>query len=296
MSGELVFMWLSTPDFDYVRGIVRQHSAIALDESKTYLAETRLVALAQREGIPTVSELVARLRVDRGDVLRRKVVEAMTTNETSFFRDLHPFEILQKVLIPELIQRRARQRSLNIWSAACSTGQEPYSLAMLLRSHFPELDTWQIRILASDLSTDVLARARSGRYTQLEVNRGVPAHLLVRHFKRQGLDWYVSDEIRRMIEFQVVNLIGTWPAMLPMDMILLRNVLIYFDSESKSQVFNRIAGSLAPDGYLILGSSETTFFNNDSFERVNLERSCIYRLKGPSPYGGPHLRNWSNPQ
>ena len=289
-------MSLTTLDFDYVRGIVRQHSAIALDDSKAYLAETRLVALAHREGVTTVSELVARLRADRGEELRRKVVEAMTTNETSFFRDLLPFEMLHRVLIPELIQRRARQRSLNIWSAACSTGQEPYSLAMLLRDHFPELHSWQTRILASDLSTEVLARARMGRFTQLEINRGVPAHLLVRYFKRQGLDWYVIDEISRMIDFQVINLIGSWPSMVPMDIILLRNVLIYFDAESKSQVLNRIARLLAPDGYLILGGSETTFFNNDLFERVELERSSIYRLKGPSPYAGPHLRNWGSPQ
>jgi len=289
-------MSLTTLDFDYVRGIVRQHSAIALDDSKAYLAETRLVALAHREGVTTVSELVARLRADRGEELRRKVVEAMTTNETSFFRDLLPFEMLHRVLIPELIQRRARLQSLNIWSAACSTGQEPYSLAMLLRDHFPELHSWQTRILASDLSTEVLARARMGRFTQLEINRGVPAHLLVRYFKRQGLDWYVIDEISRMIDFQVINLIGSWPSMVPMDIILLRNVLIYFDAESKSQVLNRIARLLAPDGYLILGGSETTFFNNDSFERVELERSCIYRLKSPSPYAGPHLRNWNNPQ
>ena len=289
-------MSLTTLDFDYVRGIIRQHSAIALDDSKAYLAETRLVALAHREGVTTVSELVARLRADRGEDLRRKVVEAMTTNETSFFRDFLPFEILHRVLIPELIQRRARQRSLNIWSAACSTGQEPYSLAMLLRDHFPELHSWQTRILASDLSTEVLARARMGRFTQLEINHGVPAKLLVRYFRRQGLDWYVIDEISRMIDFQVINLIGSWPSMVPMDIILLRNVSIYFDAESKSQVLNRIARLLAPDGYLILGGSETTFFNNDSFERVELERSSIYRLKGPSPYAGRHLRNWGSPQ
>ena len=289
-------MSLTTHDFDYVRGIVRQHSAIALDDSKTYLAETRLVALAHREGVTSVSELVARLRADRGEELKWKVVEAMTTNETSFFRDLLPFEMLQKVLVPDLIQRRARQRSLNIWSAACSTGQEPYSLAMLLRDHFPELRSWQTRIVASDLSTEVLARARKGRFTQLEINRGVPAHLLVRYFKRQGLDWFVAEEISRMIDFQVINLIGPWPHLVPMDIILLRNVLIYFEAEAKAQVLSRIAGLLAPDGYLILGGSETTFFNNDSFERVELERSCIYRLKAPSPYVGPHLRNWGSPQ
>jgi chemotaxis protein methyltransferase CheR len=282
-------MSLSTCDFNYVRGIVRQHSAISLDDSKVYLAETRLVALARQEGISSITELVARLRVDQGRVLRQKVVEAMTTNETSFFRDIHPFEAIQQVLLPELSRRRAGVRRLNVWSAACSTGQEPYSLAMLLRDHFPELNSWQLRILASDLSSEVLERARAGRYTQLEVNRGMPAHLLVRYFKRHALDWSLIEEIRRMIDFQVINLIDAWPPMPLFDLILIRNVLIYFDPEAKRRVLDRIGGILAPDGYLILGGSETTFFNNEMFERVDVDRCCIYQLKSQRPYAGPHL-------
>ncbi len=286
-------MWLNTADFNYVRMLVKQHSAIALDESKAYLAETRLLGLAQREGIPSLAELVARVRADRGDVLRGKVVEAMTTNETSFFRDLLPFEMLQRALLPELIACRARQQTLRIWSAACSTGQEPYSIAMLIRDKFPGLASWQVKILATDLSSEVLNRAREGRFSQLEVNRGVPAHLLVRHFRRQGLDWYISDEIRRMIDFQVLNLVGTWPSMPSMDLVLLRNVLIYFDADSKREVFQRIARTLAPDGFLVLGSSETTLFDNSSFERVDLDRSCAFQFKSHTAYAGPHLRSWN---
>ena len=158
----------------------------------------------------------------------------MTTNETSFFRDIRPFEAIREVLMPELMRRRSATRRLNIWSAACSTGQEPYSLAMLLRDHFPELNSWNLQLLASDLSSEVLEKAKAGRYTQLEVNRGMPAHLLVRYFKRHALDWTVVDEVRRMIDFQVINLIDSWPSMPLLDLVLIRNVLIYFEAESKA--------------------------------------------------------------
>ena len=286
-------MSISNLDFEYVRGMLKKHAAIALDDSKVYLAETRLVALARQEGIPTISDLVSRLRADPGHVLKRKVIEAMTTNETSFFRDIRPFEAIREVLMPELMRRRSATRRLNIWSAACSTGQEPYSLAMLLRDHFPELNSWNLQLLASDLSSEVLEKAKAGRYSQLEVNRGMPAHLLVRYFKGHVADWTVVDEVRRMIDFQVINLIDSWPSMPLLDLVLIRNVLIYFEAESKRQVLDRIAGLLAPDGYLILGGSETTFFNNDSFERVDIERCCIYRLKSQDSYARPHLKNWS---
>jgi chemotaxis protein methyltransferase CheR len=289
-------MALNSIDFDYVRGIVRQHSAIALDDNKAYLAETRLVALANQEGISSVSELVARLRVDPAHPLRQKVVEAMTTNETSFFRDIHLFDAIQRFLFPELVRSRARTRNLRIWSAACSTGQEPYSLAMLLRDHFSDLQSWQVSIQASDLSTEVLDRARAGKYSQLEVNRGIPAHLLIRYFERHGLYWSVVPNIKQMIQFKVINLIDQWPTMVPMDLIMLRNVLIYFDTESKRRVLDRMAELLAPDGYLILGASETTLFDADVFQRVDLERCCIYRLKRPGLFAGPHLRNWAAPR
>jgi chemotaxis protein methyltransferase CheR len=283
-------MALTRSDFEYVCRVVRQRSAISLDEGKEYLAETRLNSLAQREGISSATDLVKRLRVDQGHELYRKVVEAMTTNETSFFRDLHPLEQLRKVLIPELIQPRSRQRRLNIWCAACSSGQEPYSLAMILRDHFPELATWQVRILASDLSTEMLERARKATYSQFEVNRGVPASLLVRYFQRHGLEWSLIDAIRQMVDFQAINLVDEWPPMAAMDLVLIRNVLIYFDAGAKRQVLSRIAAILARDGYLMLGGSETTFFGNDVFERIDLDRCGAYRLKRGGPNGAGNGR------
>jgi len=208
-------------------------------------------------------------------------VEAMTTNETSFFRDFHPFEGLKKFVLPDLIARRAAERELTVWCAASSSGQEPYSLAMLIRENLPQLVSWRIRILATDLSSDVLARAREGRYSQLEVNRGLPASLLVKYFEKRGCDWYLRDDIRNMVDFQIVNLASAWPFLPPMDIVMLRNVLIYFGVETKKDILAKVRRVLRPDGYLFLGGSETTFSIDDSFERVQLERATCYRVRKP---------------
>lgn len=263
-------MSLSPLDFDYVRRLVRERSAIALDESKGYLARARLDTLARQEGLASADELVGRLRSEPGDSLRSKVVEAMTTNETSFFRDVRPFELIRGQLIPELMRRRVQERRLTIWCAACSSGQEPYSVAMVLHEHFPTLDGWDRSIVATDLSSEMVERARAGRYSQMEVNRGVPATLLVRHFRRDGLDWYVQDSIRRMVEFHRANLVGEWPIMPRPDLVLLRNVLIYFDTDTRRQVLSRVSRTMSPDGYLILGGAENTLGCEDLFERVGL--------------------------
>jgi chemotaxis protein methyltransferase CheR len=281
-------MSLSPLDFDYVRRLVHDRAAIALDDTKVYLARNRLDSLARQEGLGSAGELVGRLRVEPGDGLRRKVVEAMTTNETSFFRDIHPFEALRTDLLPELIHRRAAERRLTVWCAACSSGQEPYSLAMLLREHFPSTDAWDRLIVASDLSTEVLERARAGRYSQMEVNRGVPAALLVRHFRRAGLDWYVQDALRRMIDFRCVNLVGDWPAIRPPDLVFLRNVLIYFNADTKRQLLLRLARFMAPDGYLILGAAENVLGCDDLFERAGPPRGGAYRLRA-TPRPAPPL-------
>jgi chemotaxis protein methyltransferase CheR len=245
---------LSQADFEYVRTLVLKRSAIVLENEKFYLAETRLQAVARREGIDSLETLVARLRAAPGNNgLHQKVVEAMTTNETSFFRDVQPFEMLKQVVVPELMKRRATERQLSIWCAASSTGQEPYSLAMLLREHFPPLAAWKVRITASDLSTEVLEKARQGRYSQLEVNRGLPAQLLVKYFQRQGVEWQIKDDIRNLIDYRQINLIEAWPAMPQLDVILIRNVLIYFDVETKRQILGKAKKLLRPDGYLFLG-------------------------------------------
>jgi chemotaxis protein methyltransferase CheR len=270
---------LSQADFEYVRGLVLRRSAIVLENEKHYLAETRLQAVARREGIDSLDTLVARLRTAPHNGLQQKVVEAMTTNETSFFRDVQPFEMLKQVVVPELMKRRATERQLSIWCAASSTGQEPYSLAMLLREHFPALATWKVRITASDLSTEVLEKARQGRYSQLEVNRGLPAQMLVKYFQRQGVDWQIKDDLRGLIDYRQVNLIEPWPSMPPLDVILIRNVLIYFDVETKRQILGKARRLLRPDGYLFLGGAETTLNLDDSFERVEFQRAGCYQLR-----------------
>jgi len=273
-------MSLSTTDFDYIRRLVRDRSAIALEEGKAYLAEVRLGSLARREGFPSLEDLIAKVRADGDHIggLQQRVVEAMTTNESSFFRDVHPFEALRKVLIPELITRRAGTRRLRIWCAACSSGQEPYSLAMLLREHFgPRLEGWEVSILASDLSTEMLERAMAGRYSQMEVNRGVPAALLVKAFRKEGRDWQIKEEIRAMVDFRRINLIDPWPILWPMDIVMLRNVLIYFEAGTKRRVLDGMAGVLAADGYLFLGSTETTLNLSASYDCVEVDRTFCYR-------------------
>lgn len=272
-------MILSMPEFNYVRRLVLDQSAIVLEEDKGYLVESRLLPLARREGFASLNLLVQKMQAEPVNGLHHKAVEAMTTNETSFFRDFHPFEALKKVVLPELIAKRATERALTIWCAASSSGQEPYSLSMLIRENFPQLASWKVRILATDLSTDILARAREGRYSQLEVNRGLPANLLVKYFQKRGCDWYLRDDIRGMVEYQVVNLSNAWPVLPPMDIVMIRNVLIYFGVETKKAILSRVRRVLKPDGYFFLGGAETTFSIDDSYERVEFERATCYRIR-----------------
>lgn len=269
-------MPITTQDFDYIRDVVRQSSAIVLDPGKEYLVESRLGPLARSQGIESISALVDQLR--RGSpTLKTQVVEAMTTNETSFFRDINPFEALRTTVLPDLLKNRGGERTLNVWSAACSSGQEPYTIAMTIREHFPELASWNVRILATDLSTEILAKAREGRYAQIEVNRGLPAPMLVKYFDRAGMGWQVKSDLKRLVEFKSMNLITTWPSMPRMDVIFLRNVLIYFDLDTKRQIFNQIAQTLRPDGYLFLGAAETTVNIHDGFERLQIDKAGCYR-------------------
>lgn len=272
-------MSLSVPEFNYVRRLVLDHAAIVLEEDKGYLVESRLLPLARREGFSSINLLVQKLQCEPVHGLHRRAVEAMTTNETSFFRDFHPFEALKKNVLPDIIARRAAEKTLNIWCAASSSGQEPYSLSMLIRENFPQLLRWKLHILATDLSTEILTRAREARYSQLEVNRGLPAPLLVKYFEKRGCDWYLRDDIRKMVDFQIVNLAAAWPAIPAMDIVMIRNVLIYFGLDTKKQILAKARKVLKPDGYFFLGAAETTFSLDDSFERVTLERATCYRLR-----------------
>ncbi len=271
---------MTEQEFDYVRAFVHQRCALVLDSDKRYLVETRLAPLVREFKFSSLSELITRLRNFPNNGLATRVLEAMVTTETLFFRDLHPFEAMRKVVLPDLIQRRADQRRLTIWCAACSTGQEPYSLAMLLRESFPQLVGWNVKLLATDISTEVLNRAREGRYSQLEVNRGLPATLLVKYFEQHGLQWQLRPVIRDMVEFRELNLARPWVGLAMCDLILLRNVMIYFEVETKKDILGRIKRVLKPDGYLLLGGAETTIHLDDSYRRVETLKSSFYQLIG----------------
>jgi chemotaxis protein methyltransferase CheR len=265
-------------DFEFICKLLLEASAVVLEPGKEYLVDSRLAPLVRRLHLASITALVARLRAPGSADLVTQVVEALVTSETSFFRDVHPFESLRKVIIPDLIRRRASERSLAIWCAASSTGQEPYSVAMLLREHFPELRDWNVLLLATDLSREVLMRAREGKYSQLEVNRGLPAPLLVKYFQQHGTQWQLKEEIRKLVEFRELNLCQPWPFLPRMDLILNRNVMIYFDVATKKSILSRIARLLRPDGYLLLGGAETTFNLDDSFRRVEALKTGFYQL------------------
>lgn len=279
-------------DFNYIRQLVRDHSALTLDAGKEYLVESRLEPLARQEGLPSYLQLVTHLRAAPLGDLHRQAVEAMTNNETSFFRDARAFGMIANSILPTLIADRSAARSLHIWCAACSTGQEPYSIAMLLREQGRALDGWDVRITASDISRSVLARARAGCYSQFEVNRGLPAHLLVKHFTQHGKTWEIHDDIRRMVEFRETNLIEPWPERPAVHLMLLRNVLIYLDVPARKTILERVGRVLDPRGYLVLGGVETTTNVDDAFEADTLDGAVCFRRSRWKPahcVPAPHI-------
>jgi chemotaxis protein methyltransferase CheR len=270
-------MSMTTVEFDYLRRLVRAQAAIVLEPGKEYLVEARLAGLVREQGMTTVTDLVAKLRGLRDGPLHTQVVEAITTNETLFFRDPPLWEALRQRILPQLVEQRRAERRLAFWSAACSSGQEPYSLAMLLAEHFPMLAGWTVRILATDLSTAMLARGQDGHYSQLEVNRGLPAALLVKHFTKEGMRWQVNPCLRRAVDFKPLNLGAPWPPLPQMDLVLLRNVLIYFDAAGRQAVIGQLRRVLRPDGYLVLGAAENLLGMDDPFEREIYGRATCYR-------------------
>ncbi len=272
-------MSLADADFDYVRKLVLDHSAIVLSDSKKYLVESRLTPLARDVGVDSIGDLVGKLQGQPFGESHRQVVDAMTTNETSFFRDFHPFEALKNEVIPRLMDEREVEKKLHIWCAACSSGQEPYSLAMLLRESFPALRDWTVSIIATDISEEMVAKAKAGVYSQLEVNRGLPAPLLIKYFQKAGTDWQIKEELRSMIEFRQMNLVDRWPPMPQPDIVLIRNVLIYFDVEIKRQILGEIRSRMKKDGALFLGGAETTINVDDAFQRVQNGQAGYYQLK-----------------
>ena len=268
---------LNSNAFDYICNLVRERSAIVLEPSKTYLVESRLTPVARTYGMDSIDALVDALRKPNSSKLTQAVIEAMTTNETSFFRDLHPFEALKTQILPKLIESRSRERAINIWSNACSSGQEVYTIAMLLKDNFPDLGGWKVRLIASDLSTQILDKAREGIFNQTEVNRGLPLPMLLKYFQKNGLTWQIKDELRRMVEFRQVNLVESFPQLPAMDIVFLRNVLIYFSTDTKREILNKVRRVLRPDGCLFLGGAETTMNLDVPFERVQLGKATVYK-------------------
>lgn len=282
-------MSANSDTLSYLRDLVYKRSAIVIEPSKDYLFEARLGGIARDEGLTSLDGLVMRLREKVDSPTHTRVVEAMTTNETSFFRDIHPFETLKSTVIPAMIRARATSRALNIWCGAASTGQEPYTIAMVLRESFPELASWSVQITATDLNETVLARAREGVYKQLEVNRGLPAPMLVKYFERAGADWRIKSDLRKLVEYRQLNLLGNWPLRTRPDIVFLRNVLIYFDVETKRTILRRVREQLRPDGALFLGGAETTVNIDDAFEPVRAGSSVYYRpVTKTAKKGEPH--------
>lgn len=269
---------LNQNDFQFICQLIRSESGIELDTGKEYLVDLRLSELSHTEGYRSAKTMVQNLMQTPNSSLRRKIVDALTTNETSFFRDFKPFEYLRKEVIPHLTQRP--DKTINIWSAACSTGQEPYSIAMILQQFFPHLlEEFQVNILATDISFNCLEFAQKALYSQFQVNRGLPAAYLVRYFEQQGQEWQLKSSIRNLVNFREFNLIGPWQGLATMDIIFMSNVMMYFSTETKRMLFERIRSQLKPDGYLFLGGSENPFGLNAHFTRVDsVDNANCYRL------------------
>ena len=267
------------PDYDYLRRILKERSGLDLSVDKQYLLESRLIPLSRKCGLPGIGELVQKMKGGSAEIMSQ-VVEAMTTNETFFFRDKTPFDHFRDAIMPELLRARAGRRSIRIWCAAGSTGQEPYSLAMCLKEMGAALAGWRIEILATDLSQDVLEKSKAGIYSQFEVQRGLPIQLLVKYFTQSGETWQVRPELRAMVQHRQLNLLHDFSQLGIFDVIFCRNVLIYFDQDTKVGVFRRLAKATESDGFLVLGAAETVVGLSEAF-RSHSERRGLYRPSMP---------------
>ena len=259
-------------DFDLLCRLLKERSGLVLTRDKAYLLESRLLPVARKRNMKSLDELILTLRGRPDGDLVRDVVEAMTTNESFFFRDIKPFDQFRNFILPQLMKVRANRRSIRIWSAACSSGQEPYSLAMILNEEKAKLTGWQIEIVATDLSTEILDKAQAGAYSQFEVQRGLPIQLMIKYFKQQGDRWLIDSAIRAMVKFRGLNLLDDFTPIGQFDVIFCRNVLIYFDQPTKTMVLERMARLVPMDGYLFLGGAETVIGITDKFQSMPEQR------------------------
>jgi chemotaxis protein methyltransferase CheR len=276
---------VTPPDYEYLRKLLRDQSGLDLSTDKQYLIESRLLPLARKAGLPGIGDLVQKMK-GGSNAMITQVVEAMTTNETFFFRDKVPFDHFRDTIMPEMLKLRAARKSLRIWCAAGSTGQEPYSLAMCLKEMSATLSGWRVEILATDLSQEVLEKSRTGIYSQFEVQRGLPIQMLVKYFKQIGELWQINPDIRGMVAHRQLNLLHDFGQLGCFDVIFCRNVLIYFDQETKANIFGRLVRSMEPDGFLVLGAAETVVGLTEAFKPIG-DRRGLYRPNDARVAGRP---------
>jgi len=269
-------------DYEYLRKLLKDRSGLMLSADKQYLVESRLTPVTRKHGLTSLGELVAKIKAGNEE-LTVDVVEAMTTNESFFFRDKIPFEHFRDAIMPHLMTARARERRIRIWCAAASTGQEPYSLAMMVKEMKDKLGGWRVEILGTDISVDVLEKAKAGIYSQFEVQRGLPIQMLVKYFTHAGDTWQIAPDIRAMVQYRQHNLLAEFAGFGRFDVVFCRNVLIYFDQQTKSSVLNRIARQLDPDSYLVLGAAETVVGLSDAFKPIPEKRGLYAPNKEARP-------------
>jgi chemotaxis protein methyltransferase CheR len=284
---------VTPPDYEYLRKLLKDQSGLDLSADKQYLIESRLVPLSRKAGLQGIPDLVQKMKAGSQSLVAQ-VVEAMTTNETFFFRDKIPFDHFRQVIMPEVLKARAARKSIRIWCAAGSTGQEPYSLAMCMKEMESQLAGFRVEIIATDLSQEVLEKSKAGLYSQFEVQRGLPIQLLVKYFKQTGEFWQINPDIRAMVQHRQLNLLHDFAQLGTFDIIFCRNVLIYFDQDTKINIFNRLCRIMEPDGFLVLGAAETVVGLTDAFKPYPDKRG-LYRpndaraAKTPAGLAAPRM-------
>jgi chemotaxis protein methyltransferase CheR len=269
-------------DFDVYKDLLMEKSGLMLTPDKSYLLDSRLTPIARKFGFANLETLTAALRGVPKPELVTAIVEAMTTNETSFFRDTKPFDQFRDILLPHMMKAREKTKQIRIWCAACSSGQEPYSLAMLLKEQAAKLSGWKIEIIGTDISHEILDSARRGEYSQFEVQRGLPIQLLMKYFEQKGDRWHLKNEIKSMVQYRFFNLLDPMASLGRFDIIYCRNVLIYFDKDTKTKVLNNISGLMPEDGFLLLGGAETVLGITDKFKTLDNARGIYIKPENPA--------------
>jgi chemotaxis protein methyltransferase CheR len=266
-------------EYEFLRKLLKDRSGLVLSSDKQYLLESRLLPIVRQLDLGSIGGLVAKLRAPGAEALTVQVVEAMTTNETFFYRDKIPFDNFSEAVMPALIAARGSQRRIRVWCAAASSGQEPYSLAMCLKEMAAKLAGWRVDIVATDISRDVLEKANAGIYSQFEVQRGLPVQHLIKYFVQKGETWQITPDIRAMVDFRPFNLLNDFTPLGTFDVVFCRNVLIYFDQPTKLDILNRIARVMPKDGYLMLGAAETVVGLTEAFKPMS-DRRGLYVVAG----------------